>query len=417
MKVLWITYGMFPEVLTRLSGKTAVKGSGGWLLGAAKTLSAQDEIELYIAIVNRQIKTRESYRGESIRYELIPFGKGFDSYHHGYDSTWRDITAKVKPDIVHVHGIESTLALSYLKACPEQKTVISIQGIAGVISRYYYEGLTTSDILRNITLRDILTRKPLFSYKKDFARRGKFENETLSLTKHVIGRTSWDKAHVWAVNPVCEYHFCNETLRDEFYDSAWSYTRCTPHTIFASQGTAPFKGIHYLLKALPLVRRVYPDTKIVIAGSTPVKGIEKMLYRTGYQKYLDKLIKKYGLIDAIEYTGALNAQEMVDAYLSCNVFVCPSTIENSSNSVAEAQILGVPLIASYVGGIPDMVPNYGCGTLVRAGETEMLAQAVCSMFENSQTIDNSAMRALALARHDKALNVEQTIEIYKEIIG
>lgn len=417
MKVLWITYGMFPEVAEHLSGNKNIKGSGGWLLGAAEGLITNTEIELTIAIVNRAITKRESFQGRLINYELIPFGKGFDKYHHGYDEIWRNLSHTLNPDVVHIHGIESTLALSYIKAAGNKNAVVSIQGIAGIISRYYYDGLTPSDIFKNITLRDLITLRPLTSYKKDFERRGKFEAETISLVKHIIGRTSWDKAHVWAINPNSEYHFCNETLREAFYGKCWNYDDCSKHTIFVSQGTSPFKGIHYLLKALPLVLRQFPDTKLVIAGNAPNQTHGSRLCRTGYQKYIDKLIQSLNLTDIVEYTGPLDSHNMVRAYLSSNVFVCPSTIENSSNSVAEAQILGVPLIASYAGGIPDMIPNADCGTLVRVGEHEMLAKSIVDIFGNSKFFDNTCVRKLAADRHDPKANAIRTLEIYNSIIN
>jgi len=416
MKVLWITYGMFPEVSQYLSGNARVRGSGGWLLAAANGLKEYTDIELTIAIVSRSVKTRESFKGESFNYELIPFGDGFDRYHHGYDSIWIELVNKLTPDIVHIHGIESTLALSYIKAIGSKNVVVSIQGIAGVISRYYYEGLSMKDILKNLTLRDVITFKPLTSYKKDFERRGKFESETLSLTEHVIGRTSWDKVHVLVINPNLNYHFCNETLRDSFYNKIWKYSDCIKHTIFASQGTSSFKGIHYLLKALPLVQRKFPDTKLIIAGTAPDNSTFSNLRRTGYQKYIDKLVKDLNIKDMVEYTGPLDSESMVKAYLSSNVFVCPSTIENSSNSVAEAQILGVPLVASYAGGIPDMIPNSNCGTLVRVGEYEMLAQAIIDVFIESENYDNTEVRQLAATRHSSKINAERTLEIYNNII-
>ena len=416
MKVLWITYGMFPEVSQYLSGNTNVKGSGGWLLGAANGLKRYTEIELTIAIVSRSIKNRESFKGKYFNYELIPFGDGFDRYHHGYDSVWLDLKKSINPDIVHIHGIESTLALTYLKAVGSKNVVVSIQGIAGIISRYYYEGLSLSDILKNITLRDVLTLNPLTSYKKDFERRGIFEAETLSLAEHVIGRTSWDKVHVLAINQDLHYHFCNETLRDSFYNKTWDYKTCRKHTIFASQGTASFKGIHYLLKALPLVQRKFPDTKLIIAGSAPDNSSLSSFRKTGYQKYIDKLVKKLNIRNMVEYTGPLDSDKMVEAYLSANVFVCPSTIENSSNSVAEAQILGVPLVASYAGGIPDMIPNPQCGTLIRVGEYEMLAQAIIDVFMSSENFDNTYVRQLAATRHSPKKNAEDTLAIYQKIM-
>lgn len=416
MRVLWITYGMFPEVTSHILGNKNIKGSGGWLLGAANGLTKHTDINLKIAIVNRAIKQRESFDGELMSYELIPFGRGFDHYHTGYDEIWREIKKRYSPDIVHIHGIESTLALSYMKACGNENTVISIQGIAGIIARYYYDGLTTKDIIRNITFRDLLTRKTLFSYKKDFQRRGLFECETLRHAKNIIGRTTWDKVHTWTINPDLNYHFCNETLRNEFYNHQWEYKKCKPYTIFASQGSAPFKGLHFLIKAFPLVKKYFPEAKLIISGTPLAKTKIEKYKQTGYQKYLSSLIKKYDCGESITFTGPLDEQEMVKQYLSSNVFVCPSTIENSSNSVAEAQILGVPLIASYTGGIPDMIPNERTGIMIRVGEYEMLAKTIVDIFTNSRDFDNTEMRKLAASRHNPDINFNRTLEIYKKII-
>ena len=58
------------------------------------------------------------------------------------------------------------------------------------------------------------------------------------------------------------------------------------------------------------------------------------------------------LEDKVSFLGPLNAEQMKAEYLRSNVFLCPSSIENSPNSLGEAQMLGVPCVASYVGGIP-----------------------------------------------------------------
>lgn len=64
---------------------------------------------------------------------------------------------------------------------------------------------------------------------------------------------------------------------------------------------------------------------------------------------------------------------MKQEYLNANVFICPSSLENSPNSLGEAQILGTPCLASYVGGIPDMMFGNE-GYLYRFEEIEMLAE-------------------------------------------
>lgn len=419
MKVLWVTYVIMPEVLHLLSSSASFKSSGGWLQGSAENLVKNTDVELSVAIVNRQIPTYKKINGKTITYYLIPFGKGFDYYSDCYDEYWKTINKDFNPDIVHVHGVESTLALSYIRCSGADNVVVSIQGLVSVISRFYYDSIPFIDLLKSISLRDLLTLKPIFYYKRDFYCRAKFEYEIISSIKYVIGRTSWDRAHIFCQNPKVHYYHCNETLRDIFYGKRWCFKNCRPHSIFLSQGSMAFKGAHQILEAMQYILSDYPDTVLRIAGNSlsmdnSFKGFIK---RTGYENYIRKLIKKYRLENHVIFLGALSAEQMLDEYLKANIFICPSTIENSSNSVAEAQLLGVPLIASYVGGIPDMIPNDQCGILFRVGEYEMLAQAVIRLFNNSQFFDNSKMRLLAFKRHDRQINAKLTYNIYEEILN
>lgn len=279
---------------------------------------------------------------------------------------------------------------------------------------YYYYGMTKSEIYKNITFRDLL-RGTIIHGQKKFARRAKYEVEMLKMTKHVIGRTSWDKARVWAINPNAEYHFCNETLRQEFYEGdKWRYDECKKHTIFLSQAGYPIKGLHQVLKAMPLILRHYPDAQICVAGTDITRSatlVEK-LRLSGYGKYIKSLIKKYALEGKVTFTGNLNGKQMKQKYLRANVFVCPSSIENSPNSLGEAQLLGVPCIASYVGGTAEMMrTNERC--LYRFEEIEMLAEKICDVFADYSFSKN--MQDEARKRHNAQENANRLLEIYSEI--
>ena len=134
-----------------------------------------------------------------------------------------------------------------------------------------------------------------------------------------------------------------------------------------------------------------------------------VLHFTGYGKIVKRLIKKYHLKDKVTFLGLLTAVQMKEEYLRSNVFVCPSSIENSPNSLGEAQILGVPCVASYVGGIPDMMQGNE-ENLYRFEEIEMLAEKVCRIFSNGEKqVD---MRRTAFARHNPDENAKQLYKIY-----
>jgi glycosyltransferase involved in cell wall biosynthesis len=167
---------------------------------------------------------------------------------------------------------------------------------------------------------------------------------------------------------------------------------------------------------MPLILRHFPDTIVRVAGYdiTKANTFYDKLKMTGYGLYIKRLIKKLKLDGKVTFTGNLNAEEMKNEYLKSNVFICPSTIENSPNSLGEAQILGVPCIASYVGGIPDMMDGNE-ENLYRFEEVEMLAEKVCRIFSNEG--DQKNMIETAQMRHDPATNGNKLYSIYKSLKG
>ena len=415
MKILWITNIPLPESTALLTGKGDLKASGGWLLGAASALVENKDIDLYVASLSHAVSEVTVLKGSKITHYLLPIGKGNLEYNKTYESYWKQINKKINPDLVHIHGTEYTHGLAYVNACGSDNVVVSIQGMKSAYYYYYYYGLSTWDIIKNITLRDLI-KGTIFDGKIKFRYTAKYEVELISKVHHIIGRTSWDRARTWAINPESNYHFCNETLRDEFYEGiTWNYGTCLKHSIFVSQAGYPIKGLHQLLKAMPLILRHYPDAKIRVAGSdiTNSKGIWGLKHFTGYGRIVKSMIKQYGLEHHIEFTGPLNATDMRREYLCANVFVCPSTIENSPNSLGEAQILGVPCLSSYVGGAMDMMDGNECN-LYRFEEIEMLAYKVCSIFKNEE--NQISMVNVAQCRHNRKTNSNQLYSVYMQML-
>ena len=420
MKILWITNILFPEAEILITNKGELRASGGWMLGAADALlNAGNFLSLSVASVSPLVEQLTVVKGKQITYYVLPYGKGNSYPNKEYEPIWVNVYNQCQADIVHIHGTEYSHGLAFLNACPNVKSVISIQGLTSVYSSYYDSGLRYSQIIRNFTLRDIL-RGTIFEGKRKFAKRGKsVEIPMLSKVNHIIGRTSWDRAHAWAINPGARYYFCNEILRADFYDgSKWDYNQCEKHTIFLSQAGYPLKGLHQVLRAMPLILRHYPDAKIKVAGADITKYAtwRDKLRISGYGKIIRGMIRVMNLEDHVEFLGPLNAEQMKQAYLSSNVFVCPSSIENSPNSLGEAQLLGVPCVAAYVGGVSDMMKNYE-KYMYRFEEIEMLAFNVIDIFNTSKNLGDVGMSTTASIRHDAILNTNQLLAIYNEIIA
>lgn len=320
---------------------------------------------------------------------------------------WKEINEIFRPEVVHMHGTEYFHGYEWGEANGYDKIVVSIQGILSAYTRYY--GGDMNPGLKYLTLRDFLMRESLNSQIKKWRKRGLFEEEFFKKIDFFIGRTEWDKSHVWALNPDAIYFYGGETLRESFYKNKWEYSNCNPHTIFLSQGSYPLKGADIVIKALPLVLKKYPDAKIRIAGADIM---HRPWYRQwSYAKYLKKLSKALGVTDRISFIGMLDEEKVCDEYLKANIFICPSSIENSPNSLGEAQVLGVPHLASFSGGIPD-ITEFNKDVLYRFEEYEMLAMKICKIFELK---DKYLPPRFDTTRYDGEKNTRLLAETYKSI--
>lgn len=413
MKVLWLTNILLPEAYKILTGKER-HGSGGWLESSANGVVETENVSLNIATASSMVKELVILQGKKITYYVFPFSKKYKA--ESYEPYMMALRNTISPDIVHVHGTEFPYGLAYMNVSGSDNVVVSMQGVIGIIAEKYFDGLSKWQIFKNITLRDICI-KTIFGEEKEYRARGLREVETIKKAKYVIGRTDFDRQYILSINPKCKYMHCNESLREEFYHHKWCYEACIPHTIFLSQSNYPVKGLHQFLKVLPNLKRKYPDIQVRIAGEdiTKHKTISEYMKYSGYGSIIYHLIKNFHLEDCVHFTGLLNEQEMVREYLNANVFVCPSTCENSSNSIAEAQILGVPCVASDRGGNADMIPDMRYGVLYDFYDLVSLNKALEKLFEHTVSYDNTVCIKMAQKRHNKKENLKRTLEIYQTI--
>lgn len=413
MKVLWLSNGILPEACKELN--LPVPALGGWMHSAANALiEINPAIKLAVAALynGTELKCIDKYK---IRYYLIPSKGGNKNYNPLLEPHLKSIENEFNPDLIHIHGSEYPHSLAWIKACGKENVVVSIQGLVSVYARYFLGGIPVSEVKRSITFRDLVRNDSLMRQQKQMFQRGEYEIELLKNVDHIIGRTSWDRSNSWAINSKANYHFCNETLRGKFYEAKWEYDNCEKHTIFLSQAHYPIKGIQQVIKAMPIVLKHYPDAKVYVSGINFMKT--SFILKNGFARYLSGLMRKNGVTDQFKFLGMLNEEQMVEQFLKTNVFVCPSSIENSPNSVGEAQLLGTPCIASYVGGSMDMIEDGETGFLYRFEEVELLAMRICETFSRMENVEIMSLkeRAVAMQRHDSKKNARDLVAIYQKI--
>lgn len=411
MKILWITNCEPGKIATYFKRNN---NFASWINYSHELLAMNDEIELFVLSCG-------------IRYEWL-FYDGINYAGFGGISDFNEVFEKtleaIKPDIVHVWGTEYEHFLEATNIMEKNncldRLVVSIQGLVSVIDQYYCFNLP-----RKVCKRKTFYERFRFTSIEDAHRalheRGLLEKQALKKVKYCIGRTDWDRAITKQYNRSITYYSCNEILRQSFYEHRWKYDKCEKHSIVFSQSGYILKGFHVLLDALVIVKQFYPDVKVYAVGKSPFnyENFIDRIKRYSYLEYLGEKIKEKGLIENVEFVGFLDEEQMVRHYQRGNVFVCSSGIENSSNSVAEAMILGMPIVASDVGGIKTFISHNINGILYQADSTNMLADGIMRIFEDeTRAVDmGDHARKDAYRKFDPQRNTQLLIGIYKQMLS
>lgn len=420
VRVLWIVNIVFPFPSRMLEMPNTV--FGGWLLSLMKELKDRKEISKIAVATVYNGKDLKVYNDGNIIYYMLPC-KNKEKYDKKLELYWKQVLNLFEPDIVHIHGTEYPHSLAFLNINSNVKSCVSVQGLVSECGKkeFYNARIKTIDLLTNVTLRDIIKNDILIFQHYKFLKRGKFEISILKKSNFVIGRTSWDRAHVYRITLKNNYTCCNESLRQEFYNKKWDIKNIERHSIFVSQASYPLKGFHTVIYAASILATQYSDLKIYVAGNDVIKQTSSKMEKikiSGYGKYIKKLIKKYHLTENIKFLGLLDAEAISKQLLKANVYLQASFMENSSNSLGEAMLVGVPCVASYVGGTSDMLLDKTDGLLYPVGDYSMIAKYVSDIFDDDNLAVSLGQNAKKHAHvtHSLSTNANKMIDIYKNMI-
>lgn len=416
MKVMWLINFAVP-IITEGEGTTA-NVNEGWISGMLNALTNYNGVHLAICYPQKKSEDIQYDVIANIEYVGYPQTEDAREYDPQLKGKFVQIIEKTAPDIVHLMGTEFPHCYSMVEACIEKKIkqnlVVSIQGLVSIYAQHYLNTLPVN-VVYGRTIRDWIKNENQYKAAQKLKNRGKYERQALALIPNVIGRTDWDMACTMQLAPNAHYYHNNEVLRKSFYDGKWCYKNCEKHSIFFSQATTPIKGLHIMLRALPLIKNRYPDVKLYIAGinisAFPAYKI------SSYGKYLKDLIREQALSENVVFTGPLVEKEMKKRFLASNVFVSSSVIENSPNSVGEAMILGIPCITSDVGGVKNMIKHEEEGFIYQTDAPYMIAYYVDKIFsmKADATLIGEKAREHALQTHDPIINGRELVEIYRKI--
>lgn len=386
----------------------------------AAQLKTYPDIELTVACkVEKQYQFNDAVDG--VRY--ISLGYGGKTTLAELEDQCCQIIDVVKPDLIQVEGTEFLHANAMLNAGNAKRipTVVSLQGILNGQYQYQCGQLQIDDMMFSRSIKNIFTAWILHLRKtRWFKPRMNTERETIAKARYLIGRTTWDRAHAYALNPNAKYYSCNRILREPFYQKEWKLDKIERHSIYVGNGYYALKGVQYVIEALPQLIREYLDIKVYVAGVKPfVENDKRPFYKKGYGLYLEKRIKDLGVGDHIVFTGPLQSEEVAEKLSKVHAYVLCSAIENSPNTLGEAMCIGTPCIASYVGGVPDMATDGENALFYRNDDPSLLAWNLKRIFDDDDLALKLSENGRKQARitHDPERNAQALYDIYQAILS
>ncbi len=209
------------------------------------------------------------------------------------------------------------------------------------------------------------------------------QEQRVDATKiHVIPHGAYDLYHAWSGAPVPE-----NDQRILFFGRIWEY-----------------KGLQHLIAAEPLITRRVPDARIVIAGEgEPFEKYERMMVDKDH---------------FIVHNHHIPDDQVARLFQEAAVVVLPYTEASQSGVLAIAYSFGKPVVATRVGGIPEVVDDGATGYLVDPADPPGLAAAIVTLLEDPQRRREMGQRALARARGELswAAIARQTVHVYQEAV-
>ena len=292
----------------------------------------------------------------------------------------KSIISKINPDIVHAHMSAPFYGYPALKS--EYPAIITVHGIVSEESKTWRGAIGA-------------IKRLLYTSMEEYV----FKN-----AKTIVAITPYVKQKVRQLSNNDIYTIPNG-VQNSFFSIK---SKEVPERLLFIGGIEPRKGLQNLLKSLYILKGKMPGVTLHIVG-----GIRKKWYYDS----LNDCVHSLGLTDHVKFLGSLSTEDLNKEISECSIFALPSREESQGIVLLEAMAASKAVVATNIGGIPDVVDHGVTGSLVGYGDIEGLAREIFKLLNDKYLRDQYAKNGMKKAeQYSNTVIAKQYFDLYKSVL-
>lgn len=179
----------------------------------------------------------------------------------------------------------------------------------------------------------------------------------------------------------------------------------------------PWKSQHTIIEAMPAVLEVFPDAQLLIVGEPRFVGPSTRFDNRAYRAELDAMVDRLGLSRAVNFIGHRDDVPVIMRAL--DLMLLPSSVEPLARVALEAMVLGTPILATVVGGLPEVLEEGVTGFLAPPGDVSAWTARIIGLLGDRERLATVTQQAhdLIITRVASEHYVEQMTSLYAKVVG
>ena len=350
-----------------------------WVRALCRELSRHEDIQLRVFSHSRAVAHIAHGEKEGIHYTFVPKyePEQSDPYHLYLPALLQmlPLLHRFNPDLVHGFGMESAYGL--LAVIQSRARVVFIQGIQEALAPYY--------------------SMP----KIELAIRKRLERFVVHRTDGLIAETDFAKQWALSVREDVRVKIIPHAYSGNFFDAKPCFSG---HRIVCVGALSEIKGVATVLAAFHFgilhYATAFRETELVFVGGGRLQSV------------LEKQAERWGISDKVTFRGHLSHDQVAEEMQTSDLMVIASRMDTSPNVITEAHAVGIPIVGTCAGGIPDMIEEGKDGFVVPVDDVSAMAERMAELLQSQEK-----RMAMGQAGREKVRILNDPVRVAEEHVG